>query len=178
MRNQLNVIFETREITAHIDRGGCRFGIRISFVVNLEEHRSLRPRKGDLRDMEQSEFRLAEVSVVMLGISDLSRSLGFYCGKLGLNLQREFPGIAFLDGGKVALCLSEPAAKMRGRLPGSGEIGFSVKDVNAASRGLEARGVIFTHGPRSLTPTHWIANFEDPDGNHLSISGPATSSPE
>ncbi|HEX9098225.1 MAG TPA: VOC family protein, partial [Candidatus Dormibacteraeota bacterium] len=36
----------------------------------------------------------------MLGVSDLSRSLGFYCGKLGLNLQREFPGIAFLDGGK------------------------------------------------------------------------------
>jgi catechol 2,3-dioxygenase-like lactoylglutathione lyase family enzyme len=128
--------------------------------------------------MEQAEFRLAELSVVMLGVSDLSRSLRFYCGKLGLNLQREFPGIVFLDGGKVALCLSEPAAKMRGRLPGSGEIGFSVKDVNAAYRGLEARGVTFTHGPRSLTPTHWIANFDDPDGNHLSISGPATSTPE
>jgi catechol 2,3-dioxygenase-like lactoylglutathione lyase family enzyme len=128
--------------------------------------------------MEQAEFRLSEVSVLMLGVSDLSRALGYYCGKLGLNLQQEFPGIAFLDGGKVALCLSEPAAKMRGRLPGCGEIGFSVKDVSAAYRGLEARGVVFTRVPRSLTPTHWIANFDDPDGNHLSISGPATLSPE
>jgi catechol 2,3-dioxygenase-like lactoylglutathione lyase family enzyme len=135
-------------------------------------------RKGDLQNMEQTDFRLEEVGVIMIGVSDLSRSLGFYCEKLGLNLQREFPGIAFLDGGRVALCLSEPAAKMRGRLPGSGEIGFSVKDVNAAYRGLEARGVTFTHGPRSLTPTHWIANFDDPDGNHLSISGPVASSPE
>ena len=122
--------------------------------------------------MEQTDFRLAEVGVIMIGVSNLSRSLGFYCEKLGLNLQREFPGIAFLDGGRVSLCLSEPAAKMRGRLPGSGEIGFSVKDVNAAYRGLEARGVTFTHPPRSLAPAHWIANFDDPDGNHLSISGP------
>jgi catechol 2,3-dioxygenase-like lactoylglutathione lyase family enzyme len=128
--------------------------------------------------MEQAEFKLAEVSVVMLSVSDLSRALEFYCGKLGLNLQREFPGIAFLDGGRVSLCLSEPAAKVRGRIAGSGEIGFSVKDVNAAFRSLEAHGVTFTHIPRSLTPTHWIANFDDPDGNHLSISGPATSDAE
>jgi catechol 2,3-dioxygenase-like lactoylglutathione lyase family enzyme len=128
--------------------------------------------------MEQAEFRLSEVSVVMLGVSDLPRALGFYCGKLGLNLQREFSGIAFLDGGRVALCLSEHAAKMRGPLAGSGEIGFSVKDVKAAYRCLEARGVAFTHSPRGLTSTQWIANFDDPDGNHLSISGPATSGTE
>ena len=121
--------------------------------------------------MEEDEFRLSEVSVVMLGVSDLSRALGFYCGKLGLQLQREFPGIAFLDGGGVALCLSEPAAKMRSPLAGCGEIGFSVKEVKAAHLCLETRGVAFTHSPRALTPTHWIANFDDPDGNHLSISG-------
>jgi len=114
----------------------------------------------------------------MLGVSSLSRALGFYCAKLGMKLQREFPGIAFLDGGRVALCLSEPAAKIRGGLAGSGEIGFSVKDVDGAYRELKERGVAFTHEPRSLTPTHWIANFDDPDGNHLSISGPAISSAE
>ncbi|MGB8261843.1 MAG: VOC family protein [Terracidiphilus sp.] len=128
--------------------------------------------------MEQAEFRLSEVSVVVLGVSELSRALGFYCGKLGLHPQRQFPGIAFLDGGKVALCLSEPAARMRGPLVGAGEIGFSVKDVKAAYRCLGARGVAFTHAPRSLTSTYWIANFDDPDGNHLSISGPATADTE
>jgi catechol 2,3-dioxygenase-like lactoylglutathione lyase family enzyme len=128
--------------------------------------------------MEQEKYRLSEVSVVMLGVSDLSRALGFYCGRLGLNLQREFPSIAFLDGGRVALCLSEPAAKMRGPLAGCGEIGFSVDDVKAAYHCLEAKGVTFTHSPRGLTSTHWIANFDDPDGNHLSISGPATADTE
>ncbi len=126
--------------------------------------------------MEQTEFRLDEVSVVMLGVSNLSRALGFYCGKLGMRLQREFPGVAFVDGGRVALCLSEPAAKIRGRLAGSGEIGFSVTDIDAAYHELQERGVAFTHGPRFLTATHWIANFDDPDGNHLSISGPGISS--
>jgi catechol 2,3-dioxygenase-like lactoylglutathione lyase family enzyme len=128
--------------------------------------------------MKQEDFRLSEVSVVMLGVTDLPRALEFYCGKLGLNLQREFPGIAFIDGGRVALCLSEPAAKMRGLLAGSGEICFSAKDVKTAHESLDARGVTFTHSPRALTSNHWIANFDDPDGNHLSISVPAIADAE
>lgn len=122
--------------------------------------------------MEQPDYKLTQVSVVMLGVHDVTRSLGFYRDKLGLKVQREIPGFAFLNAGAVTLCLSEPAAKARGQAAGAGEIVFSVEEVAAAYQALRGKGVQFTHEPRSVTPTTRVANFDDPDGNHLSIIGP------
>jgi catechol 2,3-dioxygenase-like lactoylglutathione lyase family enzyme len=122
--------------------------------------------------MEQTDYKLTQVSHVMLGVQDVTRALTFYRDKLGLSVQREFPGFAFMNAGAVTLCLSEPAAKIRGRVAGAGEIVFSVDDVTAAYQALRGKGVEFTHEPRSVTPTAWVANFDDPDGNHLSIIGP------
>ena len=122
--------------------------------------------------MEQADYKLTQVSVVMLGVQNVTRSLGFYRDKLGLKVQSEIPGFAFLNAGAVALCLSEPAARMRGQVAGAGEVVFSVENVTAAYEALRGRGVEFTHEPRSITPTSRVANFDDPDGNHLSIFGP------
>jgi len=122
--------------------------------------------------MEQPDYKLTQVSVVMLGVHDVTRSLAFYGDKLGLKVQREIPGFAFLNGGTVTLCLSEPAAKIRGQVVGAGEIVFSVEDVTAAYQALRGKGVRFTQEPRSVTPTTRVANFDDPDGNHLCIAGP------
>jgi len=122
--------------------------------------------------MEQTDFKLTQVSVVMLGVHGVARSLAFYRDALGLTVQRELPGFAFLNAGGVTLCLSEPAAKVRGQVVGAGEIVFSVEDVTSAYQALRGKGVQFTHEPRSVTPTTRVANFDDPDGNHLSIFGP------
>jgi len=122
--------------------------------------------------MEQTDFKLAQISVVMLGVQDVARSLAFYRDKLGLKVQGEIPGFAFLDAGKVSLYLSEPAARVRGQVAGAGEIVFAVEDVTAAYQALREKGVQFTHAPRSVTPSMWVANFDDPDGNHLAIFGP------
>jgi catechol 2,3-dioxygenase-like lactoylglutathione lyase family enzyme len=122
--------------------------------------------------MEQTDYKLTQISVVMLGVHDVTRSLGFYRDKLGLRGQREIPGFAFLNTGAVTLCLSETAAKVRGQVVGAGEVVFSVEDVTAAYQALRGKGVQFTHEPRSVTPTTRVANFDDPDGNHLSIFGP------
>ncbi|HMD77531.1 MAG TPA: VOC family protein [Terracidiphilus sp.] len=122
--------------------------------------------------MEQVDYKLTQVTVVMLGVHDATRSLAFYRDKLGLEVQREIPGFKFLNAGAVTLCLSEPAAKVRGQVAGAGEIVFSVEDVTAAYQALREKGVQFTHEPRSVTPTTRVANFDDPDGNHLSIFGP------
>ena len=122
--------------------------------------------------MEQKDYKLTQVSVVMLGVNNVTRSLGFYRDKLGLKVQREIPGFAFVNAGAVTLCLSEPAAKVRGQAAGAGEIVFSVEDVTAAYQALQGKGVQYTHEPRNVTPTTRVANFDDPDGNHLSISGP------
>jgi len=121
--------------------------------------------------MEQTDYKLTRVGVVMLGVHDVPRSLAFYRDKLGLEVQREIPGFAFLNAGVVTLCLSEPAAKVRGQVAGAGEIAFSVEDVTAAYQALRGKGVQFNHEPRSVTPTTRVANFDDPDGNHLSIFG-------
>lgn len=126
--------------------------------------------------MEPTDYKLTQLSMVVLGVRDIARALGFYRDKLGLTQRREIAGIAFLDAGAVTLCLSEPAMKLRGEVAGAGEIAFRVEDINAAYQKLEAKGVRFTHGPRCLTPESWIANFDDPDGNHLSIFGPASRS--
>jgi len=122
--------------------------------------------------MEQKDYKLTQASVIMLGVHDVTRSLEFYRDKLGLQVQREIPGFAFLNAGAISLCLSEPAAKVRGQVAGTGEIVFSVEDVTAAYQALLGKGVQFTHEPRSVTPTTRVANFDDPDGNHLSIFGP------
>ena len=122
--------------------------------------------------MEQTDYKLTQLSHVMLGVQDVTRSLAFYRDKLGLTVQHEIPGFAFLNAGAVILCLSEPAAKVRGQVAGAGEIVFSVDDVTAAYQALRAKGVQFTHEPRSVTPTARVANFDDPDGNHLSLFGP------
>jgi catechol 2,3-dioxygenase-like lactoylglutathione lyase family enzyme len=122
--------------------------------------------------MEHTDYKLTQVSVVMLGVHDVARSLAFYRDKLGLQVQREIPGFAFLNAGGVTLCLSEPAAKVRGQVAGAGEVVFSVEDVTAAYQALQAKGVQFTHEPRNITPTTRVANFDDPDGNHLSLYGP------
>jgi len=122
--------------------------------------------------MEETDFKLTQVSFVMLGVRDVAGSLAFYRDKLGLKVQREIPGFAFLDAGAVTLCLSEPAAKVRGQVAGAGELVFSVGEVTAAYQALGGKGVQFTHEPRNITPTMRVANFDDPDGNHLSISGP------
>jgi len=122
--------------------------------------------------MEQADYKLTQVGVVLLGVHDAARSLAFYRDKLGLEVQREIPGFKFLNAGAVTLCLSEPAAKVRGQVAGAGEIVFSVEDVTAAYQALREKGVQFTHEPRSVTPTTRVANFDDPDGNHLFIFGP------
>jgi catechol 2,3-dioxygenase-like lactoylglutathione lyase family enzyme len=122
--------------------------------------------------MSETPFKLSQISNVMLGVRDLARSVAFYRDTLGLALQRPFPGFGFLSGGGVTLVLSEPLAKNSPQVSGAAEIVFSVEDVRAAHLALGTRGVRFTHEPRNVNGTLWAANFDDPDGHHLSIFGP------
>ena len=119
-----------------------------------------------------SEFKLTQISNVMLGTTDLARSLAFYRDTLGLAVQFEMPGFAFLNGGGVTLALSEAHAKLATPVAGGTEIVFGVLDVTAAHVALTARNVEFLNTPRNVTGDQWAANFRDPDGHLLSIFGP------
>jgi catechol 2,3-dioxygenase-like lactoylglutathione lyase family enzyme len=115
---------------------------------------------------------LNKIGVVMIGTRDLARSLEFYRDRLGLTVQQQIPGFAFLDGGGVTLALSEPLARASEHMVGSTEVVFQVVGVHDAFAALQARGVTFMNEPRVVSPPMWAANFNDPDGHRLSIFGP------
>jgi lactoylglutathione lyase len=127
--------------------------------------------------VEESNFKLKQIGVVMLGVTQMGRSLAFYRDKLGLELKGQNEGFAFLDGGGVMLCLSEALGRLGSPIPGATEVVFSVGDVWGAHKALRARGVEFTLEPRTVTGPMWAANFDDPDGHKLSIFGPEGAKP-
>lgn len=121
----------------------------------------------------ESEFHLNGMGMLLLGVSDLQRSVAFYTEALGLQLKSQMPGFAFVDAGAVTLVLSEPLGRALGNRPGAMEIVWPVEDVRSAHESLRSRGVAFVAEPRNVTGQDWSAVFTDPDGHHLSIFGPA-----
>lgn len=117
-------------------------------------------------------FSLNRVSMVLLGVESVERSLPFYQEQLGLQLTMSFPGFAFLAAGGISIGLSSGLGKHIQPRSGATEIVFAVPDVTAAHAALSAQGVTFTQAPRQINATDWAANFDDPDGHHFSIYGP------
>jgi catechol 2,3-dioxygenase-like lactoylglutathione lyase family enzyme len=118
------------------------------------------------------DFKLSQISIIMLGTKDLARGVEFYRDRLGLEVRNQIPGFAFLNAGPVTLCLSEELARIAGdSIAGATEVVFSVEHVRIAYENLKAQGVVFTHDPRNVTGPFWAANFNDPDGHKLSVFG-------
>jgi len=115
---------------------------------------------------------LTQVSVIMLGTRNLERAVAFYHQKLGMRLNQQIPGLAFLNGGGVTLALSEPLARARETVAGATEVVFPVDNVKQAFGELKSQGVEFVNEPRVVNGPMWAANFKDPDGHFLSIFGP------
>ncbi len=119
-----------------------------------------------------SDFRLSRIGVVMLGASDVARSVAFYRDRLGLKVTGQTEGtFVFLDGGGVTLALSQGLAQGQSG-PGSVEIVFAVDHVKLAYERLKANGVEFINEPRLIAGSNWAVNFRDPDGHLLSVFGP------
>ena len=125
--------------------------------------------------MTPAGARLKQVAVVILGVTDLPKSVAFYRDVLGLEPQGEIPGdFAFFKAGGVTLALSKAHAdpKNSPHIVGASEVVFGVDDVAASYEVLRARGVGFARGPRQVAGPNWAANFTDPDGHRLSLFGP------
>jgi len=114
-------------------------------------------------------MRLANVIIL---VSDLDRAERFYRDTLGLKETGRIEGeFVFLDAGGVALAIR---ATGRAPVPGDGELSFEVPDVLSAYESLRSR-VAFSRAPRAVTGSDtrdlYAANFSDPDGHLLSITG-------
>jgi glutathione S-transferase fosA5 len=123
-------------------------------------------------DLMSTAISNAKISHVMLGVESAARSLAFYRDILGLTLQSEHPGFAFLDAGGFTLALSEGLARACDPRVGATELVFGVEDVRASYEALKSKGVEFSHEPRAVAGPMFAANFTDPDGHRLSIFGP------
>lgn len=119
------------------------------------------------------EFAVERVSTIILRVADLERSTAFYRDTIGLPLRFGNGAFSFFDGGGVDLVLNrdgDPAA-----VSSTTEVVLEVDDVMAAHLALTRRGVSFRVAPRPVTEDAdrqlLAADFRDPDGHLLSITG-------
>ena len=112
-----------------------------------------------------------KVSHVMLGVSDIERSVTFYRDQLGFALQNRFESFAFFDGGTITLALSGDIWNHAGKAAGAMQVVLGVDNVKESYAALKAKGVEFLNEPRNVNGREWAANFRDPDGHLLSIFG-------
>lgn len=113
----------------------------------------------------------SKVSVITIGVTDLSKSIEFYSGVLGLSPAKRAGDIGFIATPTVTLLLSEPLGKFVKPASSSIEIVFSVESVSGSHRLLTQRGCDFIKPPGAVTNDSWSATFKDPDGHLLTIFG-------
>ncbi len=122
-------------------------------------------------DTSRTTFGLTDIGQVAVTITDVPRAVAFYRDVLGIPFLFQAPGMAFFQAGNVRLMLGLPEGNKGARF--SSIVYFRVDDIQASCRELESRGVSFTHEPRLVHRGQkadlWLAFFNDPDGNTLSL---------
>ncbi|OLE70142.1 glyoxalase/bleomycin resistance/dioxygenase family protein [Candidatus Bathyarchaeota archaeon] len=119
----------------------------------------------------------SQVDYVIIGVSDMARSVKFYHDTLGLLLKYETKEWTEFATDKTTLALHSGPKTARGE-PGSGEIaagkcsiGFVVPDIEESFRELQAKGVHFVMHPQQREGEGIkLAEFVDPDGLIISLS--------
>jgi len=114
---------------------------------------------------------LRRIAQVGLFARDLDRAIAFYGGTLGFKVLLRTPRMAFFDVGGTWLLVGLPEGP--GQAPGGSILYLETPDIDASHRALAARGVAFRGAPALVyrAPDHdlWLAEFADPDGNHLAL---------
>lgn len=114
----------------------------------------------------------ATIGQLLVPVNEFERGVAFYRDVLGLPfLFAAPPQMAFFLCGAVRLLVGVPPAgepAMR-----SATIYFRVTDIEGTHSELTGRGVAFIANPHVVhrTPNAelWLAEFTDPDGNHLAL---------
>ncbi len=136
---------------------------------------------------------LSTIGTVVVFVTDMARAKRFYAGTLGLPVRRDFGGWVELGTSGATLALHDGAVvpptvggtvggTVWGAVGGAGharpagprvQVSFEVASVACVVASLRGEGVRFTRGPVEIAPGRHVANFEDPDGNELSVAGGA-----
>jgi predicted enzyme related to lactoylglutathione lyase len=122
-------------------------------------------------NMDPMPIQITRISQIAMVVHDVARAEDFYKNTLGLKHLFSVPAkLAFFDAGgtRIMLSVPEPGIDFKSAI-----VYFDVADIKAAHAELAAKSV------PSLGAAHpvgklgdkevWIAEFKDPDGNHLAL---------
>jgi catechol 2,3-dioxygenase-like lactoylglutathione lyase family enzyme len=115
---------------------------------------------------------------VIVRVTNLKTSIGFYRDQVGLPFQSAFDEFAVFGGNGMTLMLQQVERKSSGPSTGLSaltEVVLESADVMKTYQEMKARGVVFSREPFAATTDGnrvlYAANFKDPDGHILSITG-------
>ena len=117
---------------------------------------------------------------IILRVTDLKTSIAFYRDRVGLPLQSTFDDFAVFGGSDNGVTLMLQEITRKSNAPNSGlsaftEVVLESPDVMKSYSEMKARGVVFMREPFAATTDGsrvlYAANFKDPDGHVLSITG-------
>jgi predicted enzyme related to lactoylglutathione lyase len=126
---------------------------------------------GESSTMSTTSNLLSKVSIIVLGVTDISKSVAFYRDTLGLPTSAQSDDLAFVTTSTVTLMLSTELARAYHPTAGATEIVFGVEGVTAVHSALKGRGCTFIKDPREVNAGSWAATLVDPDGHKLTLFG-------
>lgn len=109
------------------------------------------------------------VGLIVLGSSDIERSIRFYRDDLELSVKARFGDFVLFDTGAATLVVSGELSAASGAA--THECVFAVDSVTQAYERFKER-IPFVNAPRAVNDANWAVNFNDPDGHHCSFYGP------
>ncbi len=110
----------------------------------------------------------AKLSYVIEFVADMDRAVKFYRDTMGLTLKFQSPGWSEFITGETTLGL-HPASE--NNTAGKIEMGFNVPDLAKFYDEMRAKGVKFPMPPKKQDFGGMLAQFEDSEGAHVSVSG-------
>ena len=115
---------------------------------------------------------------VIVRVTNLKTSIGFYRDQVGLPLQSTFDEFAVFGGDGMTVMLQQVDSSSNGPSTGLSaltEVVLESADVMRTYQEMKARGVVFLREPFAATTDGsrvlYAANFKDPDGHVLSVTG-------
>jgi catechol 2,3-dioxygenase-like lactoylglutathione lyase family enzyme len=122
-------------------------------------------------------MKILALDHIVLCVSDVQRSIGFYTAVLGMQAREERPGKWSLHFGphKISLQDAKTAPDLaRDTVPGSGNFCLlTLEPVERFAGELQAKGVEIVAGPgerEGATGKILSVYFRDPDGNLVEVS--------